>query len=315
MNDTKQKLPSIFQDLELGIGTWQWGDRLYWGYGTHYDEDTLREAFISCLDHGIRFFDTSEVFGMGKSETLLGRFLSETELKTIIATKFMPFPWRLRKSSLIKALKKSISRLNREYIDLYQIHMSLPPLTIETWMDAMLDAYQIGLVKTIGVANFDRSQMQRAYDALIRQGVRLNSNQVEYNLLNRSIEKNGLLKHCQDLNIALIAYSPLSQGVLSGKYSIDTPPSGMRGRRYNRKFMEKIEPLVKAMKKIGADHAGKTCAQVALNWIICKGAFPIPGIKNIEQVEENSGAGGWELTDEEISRLDLMSDQISENLN
>jgi aryl-alcohol dehydrogenase-like predicted oxidoreductase len=176
----------------------------------------------------------------------------------------------------------------------------------------MAEAVQAGLTRSVGVSNYDRSRTQRAYDALNREGIRLTSNQVEYSLVNRKVEKEGLLKHCQELGVRLIAYSPLGMGLLSGKYTKDNPPPGVRAGRYNRRFLERLTPLLTLMKHVGSDHAGKTPAQVALNWVICKGALPIPGAKNLDQAEMNAGALGWSLTEEEVAALDKASDALSE---
>lgn len=137
------------------------------------------------------------------------------------------------------------------------------------------------------------------------------SNQVEYHLLERRIEKNGLLKQCNELGIKIIAYSPLAMGILSGKYTPENLPNGVRARHYNRALLEKIQPLIKSMKKIGMNHDGKTASQVALNWVICKGALPIPGAKNANQLEQNVGATGWRLLEEEINLLDDLSDSVA----
>jgi aryl-alcohol dehydrogenase-like predicted oxidoreductase len=130
-------------------------------------------------------------------------------------------------------------------------------------------------------------------------------------LLNRTVEKNGTLARCKELGIRLLAYSPIEKGLLSGKYSVDAPPPGARGRTYTS-LLPKIGPVLKLMTEIGQDHGGRSNAQVALNWLICKGALPIPGAKNAEQAQQNAGALGWRLTDEEVVRLDEASNKISE---
>lgn len=305
------QLNPIFENVRLGVGTWAWGDRLFWGYGRGYQEADLRKAFDSTLSSGIRFFDTAEVYGQGKSEDLLGKFIRDSGQEVIVATKFMPFPWRLSRRSLVRALKKSIHRLGLEKVSLYQIHSPLPPITIETWMDALSEAVQNGLTSAVGVSNFDMDQMMRSYDSLVHRGIRLSSNQVEYNLLNRSIEFSGMLERCCELGVVLIAYSPLALGLLSGKYTPENPPQGIRGSRINKKYLNQIQPLIKLLRKIGADHEGKTPSQVAINWVICKGALPIPGAKNELQAEQNSGALGWTLSESEIAQLDDASFQIS----
>lgn len=314
MNDALIQRHPVFENISLGIGTWAWGDSLFWNYGRGYGEEDLRQVFQKSLAAGVRFFDTAEVYGQGKSETFLGRFIEESSAKVIVATKFMPFPWRLRRKSLIKALKKSLSRLGLPMVDLYQIHNNLPPVTVETWMEAMLEAVQAGLVGAVGVSNYDRQQTQRALDTLTSQGVPLASNQVEYHLLNRTIEKNGLLDQCREQGVTIIAYSPLAQGILSGKYSPEHLPGGVRRGRYGRRYLDQIQPLLRVMRKIGADREGKTPAQVALNWTICKGTLPIPGAKTPGQLEQNLGALDWKLTEEEIAQLDETSDQVIRNL-
>jgi aryl-alcohol dehydrogenase-like predicted oxidoreductase len=176
-------------------------------------------------------------------------------------------------------------------------------------MDGMLECVKQGLTRTVGVSNFSQSRMLTAYSALARQNVPLASNQEHYSLLNRAVEKNGLLARCKELGIRLIAHSPLEQGLLTGKYNLDNRPPGTRART-PASLLSNMEPLIKLMTSIGQDRGGKTNSQIALNWVICKGALPIPGAKNVEQAQENSGALGWKLTEEEVARLDEVSDQI-----
>lgn len=297
--------------IEMGVGAWAWGDRWLWGFGGSYREEDVREAFEASLNNGIRLIDTAESYAQGESERLVGKFIHSVQEKFIIATKFMPYPWRLGKNSLRKALKASLERLNLPAVDLYQMHWPLPPVSIEIWMEAMAEARHAGEVRAIGVSNYDRSQMLQAYEALSRQGIPLASNQVEYHLLDRRIEKNGLLKQCQEMGIRVIAYSPLAQGLLTGKYTPQLPPKGVRGARISKGRLESIQGLIVQMRKIGAMHGDKTPAQVALNWIICKGALPIPGAKNQAQAIQNAGAQGWRLSEDDVALLDDAADQVS----
>lgn len=294
----------------LGIGCWAWGDRFFWGFGRNYNENDVKEAFDSSLAAGINFFDTAEVYGQGRSERLLGEFVHQTHQPVVIATKFFPFPWRLKKTALLHALQDSLKRLNLEQVDLYQIHSPFPPISIETWAEGLVLAVQSGLARAVGVSNYNAEQMQRAVETLSKYGIPLASNQVDYSLLDRKVELNGLLKTCQDSGVTLIAYSPLGQGVLSGKYSPENPPPGVRGRRYNRAFLEKIQPLLRLLRDFGRAHIGKTPSQVALNWVIQKGAVPIPGAKNARQAQDNAGALGWQLSVEEVVALDEASAKI-----
>lgn len=302
---------SLFTGVELGIGTWAWGDRLFWGYGQGYEHADLEAVFDTCISQELFFFDTAETYGQGASETFLGQFISKVNKPIKVATKFMPYPWRLGRGALRGALRGSLKRLGLEKVDLYQIHWPMPPVNIDTWMDAMVEAYQAGSIGAVGVSNYDRSQMLRAFDCLAHDGLSLASNQVEYNLINRKVEKNGLLKLCQERGIKLIAYSPLAQGMLSGKYTSENPMQGVRGGRYNRKYLTKLEPLIQLMRKIGDEHDRRSPAQVAINWVICKGGLPIPGAKNMLQAEHNAGSIGWRLTEDEVTRLDEASDQLN----
>jgi aryl-alcohol dehydrogenase-like predicted oxidoreductase len=131
----------------MGIGTWAWGDHLTGGYGNAYGEADVQAAFDACIERGVSLFDTAEVYGNGRSELRLGQFARRIEHPIIIATKFFPFPWRLRRSNLIDALRRSLGRLQVEQVDLYQVHWPFPPVPIETWMDAMADAVEAGLVR------------------------------------------------------------------------------------------------------------------------------------------------------------------------
>ncbi|MGQ9832898.1 MAG: aldo/keto reductase [Candidatus Villigracilaceae bacterium] len=296
--------------VEMGVGTWQWGDRIVWNYDSSHTKDFIRAAFNASLEQGIRLFDTAEIYGNGQSERILGQLLKETNLPVLVATKFMPFPWRLERKSLLRALKHSLNRLGLESVDLYQMHWPFPIVSIERWMSAMAEAVQQGLARTVGVSNYNYAQMMRAFSALERRNIPLASNQVEYNLLNREIEKNGLLKRCQELGIRVIAYSPLAMGLLTGKYGPENPPPGLRGRKYASQ-LKRLKPLLNLMTEIGREHESKTCSQVALNWCICKGTLPIPGAKNAEQALMNAGALGWRLTEEEVARLDHASENVT----
>ena len=297
--------------IEMGLGAWQWGDRIVWQYGHGYSVQEVRQAFQTSIHEGINFIDTAELYGNGLSERLLGRFLKETDQPVLIASKFFPLPWRFRKAALPRALKGSLARMGVEKVDLYQIHWPSLLMSTDTTMEGLEECVKSGMARTVGVSNFGQSRMLAAYSALARHNVPLASNQVHYSLLNRTVEKNGTLARCKELGIRLIAYSPLEKGLLTGKYSVDHPPPGTRARGYAN-LLPKIQPLLKLMTEIGQDHGGKSNVQIALNWVMCKGALPIPGAKDGAQAQENAGALGWKLTDEEVARLDEASDRILE---
>lgn len=296
--------------MQMGLGAWAWGDRVVWQYGRAYMDADVREAFRASLAEGIRFIDTAEVYGGGRSERLVGQFIRESGEAVLVATKFFPMPWRLYAGSIVAALRRSLSRLHLEAVDLYQIHWPSPLLSVEKMMDGLRACVEAGLARTVGVSNFDQAYMLRAYTTLARHDIPLASNQVHYSLLNRAVEKNGLLARCAELGVRLIAYSPLEMGLLTGKYGPENPPPGNRAARYTR-ILPALAPLTKLMTEIGQDHGGKFNSQVALNWVIRKGALPIPGAKNADQALQNAGALGWQLTEDEVARLDAASDQAT----
>lgn len=288
----------------MGLGAWAWGDRFYWSYGKTYGQPDIEQAFEVSVAGGVDFIDTAEIYGFGRSEKLLSALLHRAPETRVVTSKFFPFPWRLGPKSLRRALKGSLHRLGLKQLDLYLIHWPNPPVSIETWMDALATCVAEGLTRSVGVSNYSIEQMQRAADRLDRHGLVLACNQVHFSLLHPEPMQDGLLEACSRLDISPVAYSPLAQGLLTGKYLPDSPPSGLRRRRYSRGMLERAASLVEKMKDIGAAHDGKSPAQVALNWVISKGAIPIPGAKNGRQAGENLGALGWRLTPQEVETLD-----------
>jgi aryl-alcohol dehydrogenase-like predicted oxidoreductase len=287
----------------LGVGTNSWGVN-------RKADPGLQSTFDAALNRGVNFFDTAEVYGFGGSERTLGLFLQTTSQPLITATKFAPLPWRVRKTSLIAALQASLARLHLTRADLYLIHFPLTPVSVETWMDALADAVEAGLTRAVGVSNYNADQMQRAHAALARRGIALACNQVEYSLLRRKVERNGLLALCKELGVTLVAYRPLCSGLLSGKYTPDSPPSGLRRRMYDHAYLLRIAPLIDRLREIG-QRQGKTPSQVALNWVMCQGALPIPGAKNAQQAADNAGALGWRLEADDLAALDRACKETS----
>ncbi len=297
----------------LGLGTWSWGDSLFWQYGSAYGIDEVRAAFKASLAAGVNFFDTAEVYGLGKSEELIGQFIqevmSESDTPAIIATKYMPVPWRFSAQSVADALTASLKRLKRSSITLYQVHWPFDFfMSQKTLMNALADEVEQGRIKTIGVSNYSARQMREAHSYLAQRGVSLAVNQVQYSLLHRNIETNGVMEAAQNLEMTILAYSPLAQGLLTGKYTVgsDLQPAGARklDPKFSKKGLQKIEPVLAALRSIG-DAYDKTQVQVALNWLICKGnVVPIPGAKNAKQAGQNADALGWEMTEAECKQLD-----------
>ncbi|WNZ22995.1 aldo/keto reductase [Leptolyngbya sp. NK1-12] len=292
----------------LGIGTWAWGDKLFWNYGKEYDAADLQAAFKTALDSGILFFDTAEIYGFGESERLLGEFMQQTDRPVTIATKYFPLPWRFNADAVADALTASLKRLQLPTVTLYQVHWPFDFLMGQTTlMNALADEVKQGRIQAVGVSNYSAEQMRQAHRLLADRGVPLAVNQVQYSLLARQIERNGVLSTARELGVTILAYSPLAQGLLTGKYTPETytPPTGARklDPRFSRSGLEKLAPVINLLKSIGERH-GRTPAQVALNWLIAQGnVIPIPGAKNPNQVEQNAGALGWSLTESEVAEL------------
>ncbi|MEX0761828.1 MAG: aldo/keto reductase [Dehalococcoidia bacterium] len=291
----------------VGAGTWQWGDRFYWGFGRSFSEQDVREAYRACIESGVTFFDTAEVYALGGSERLLGRFTGEEGGPAVVATKFLPYPWRLSGRSLRSALRKSLRRLGMERVDLYQVHQPWRPRPVEAWASALADVAEEGLVRSVGVSNYSADQMRRANDVLSARGVPLASNQVGYSFLNRKVERNGVAEACRELGVTLIAYGPLAEGLLTGKYSTENPPPLLRRVRWARRRLPLLPPVIGLMREIGQAHGDKSPSQVALNWLMRKGAVPIAGSKSAAHARSNAGAMGWRLSDDDMAALDEVS--------
>ncbi len=306
----------------LGVGTWAWGDKATWGMGG-YDADlseaTIREAWDASIDAGVTFFDTAEVYGGGESERIIGSMLAADRAAgidrsdVVVASKFMPSPWKLNvRSSLLASLRASVARLGVDAIDLYQIHGPISLRSHGAIADALAAGHEAGLVKAVGVSNYSSAET-RSIDAELRsRGLRLATNQIEFSLLRRSPETSGLLATCAELGVVPLAYSPIGQGRLTGKYSASNPPPGRRG--FSAHPMEVVDRVVAELVRIGAAAGDKTPSQVALNWIIAKGAVPIPGAKNGAQAAENAGALGWELSGDDVAALDAAALEGIRNL-
>ena len=297
--------------IPLCVGTWAWGDKLFWNYGSNYGATEVEAAFKTSLDAGVNFFDTAEVYGNGLSEELLGQFIKKTSQPVQIATKFGPVPWRITRKSVSDALSASLKRLQVEQITLYQVHWPFTfLLSQETLMNALADEVKKGRIQAVGVSNYTAEQMREAHKILAARGVPLATNQVRYSLLSRQVEKQGIVGAARELGVTILAYSPLAQGLLTGKYNAqEAQPAGARkfDSRFSKSGLEKIELVMSTLRKMGK-RRDRTPAQVALNWLICQnGVIPIPGAKTAKQAAENAGALGWHLSQDEVNQLELMT--------
>ena len=296
----------------MGCCTWAWCNILLWGYQPAMNGE-LERVFRECVAAGITFFDTGDSYGTGRlqgqSEKLLGQFSQAYEGlnqdKICLATKLAPYPWRLTPQAMVGAGMASQQRLQRP-IDLVQLHWSTAnyaPWQEQPLLKGLVQLCQRGHAKALGLSNFGPKRLQKAYDFCQNEGVSIVSLQVQYSLLSTDpVSKLGLKELCEQLGIKLIAYSPLTLGLLTGKYGPQGPfPPGIRGLLF-RRLLPKIQPLLDTLQAIARERE-KTMAQVALNWCICQGTMPIPGAKNCQQVQDNLGALGWQLDRGEMDEL------------
>lgn len=294
----------------MGIGAMVWGQpkgMARWtpaqlAYGPSHGTAEEEQALQVSLDAGVNLIDTAEMYSNGASERRVGELVHGKDV--LIATKFPPSPFS-REDAFPKALGDSLTRLQRSSIDLLQHHFPSGRISIPKLMNLMADAVEAGKIKAIGVSNYSAEQMRLAHAELAKRGIPLASNQVQYSLLYRKPEVDGVLDACRELGITLIAYSPLAQGALTGKYSAETKASGLRRflPSFNRKAMEAVQPVLELLRQIGGRY-GKSPSQVALRWLIeNETVLPIPGAKNSRQAAENVGALSFSLTAEEVQKL------------
>lgn len=303
----------------LGVGTWAWGDRSTWGMGGYdfdFTRDSIQEAWNASIDAGVTLFDTAEVYGKGESERIIGGLLAADPVRAksvAIATKFMPVPWKLNvRDALMKSLRASLERLGLPSVHLYQIHGPISFRSHAALADALAAAHEAGLVEAVGVSNYSPREVRSISDELRKRELRLATNQIEFSLLRRVPETGGLLAACRDLEVVPLAYSPIGQGRLTGKYSAARPPQGKRN--FSNHPMEVVERVVSELRRVGDVNGGKSPSQVALNWVMAKGAVPIPGAKNEQQAKENAGALGWRMSEDDLAALDQVSLEGIKNL-
>ncbi|WP_421845214.1 aldo/keto reductase [Mycobacterium sp.] len=275
----------------IGLGTWQFGSR-EWGYGAPYASGAAREIVRRARALGVTLFDTAEVYGMGKSERILGEALGDERAEVAVASKIFPvapFP------AVIKQRQRaSARRLQLDRIPLYQIHQPnpiVPDSVIMPGMRELLDRDKIGAA---GVSNYSLSRWRKADTALGRPVI---SNQVHFSLAHPSA-LDDLVPFAERENRIVIAYSPLAQGLLGGKYGLDNRPGGVRALNplFGTENLRRIEPLLQTLRAVAADVGAKP-AQVALAWLISlPGVVAIPGASSVEQLEFNVAAAEIELS-------------------
>ena len=302
----------------VGLGCWQFskGHGLSAKFWPILRDEEIHDIVRISLEGGINWFDTAEAYGGGESERALSKALESIDgfsEDVIIATKWRPF-FRTAKS-LLTTIDRRLANLAVQRIDLHQVHNPYSFSSTRSEMQAMAQLVKSGKVRYVGVSNFSAENMRKAQDELSRNGLNLTANQVHYSLLHRRIEKNGVLDTAKELGISIIAYSPLEQGLLTGKFHDD--PSLIQNlsgfRRYRSEFkprgLEKSRPLVHALKELAGKH-GATAAQIALNWLISHSGdlvVAIPGATKAQQAGDNAGSLKFRLSQDELEYLGRIS--------
>lgn len=302
----------------VGMGCWQFSKGH--GFGGKYwpvlTDERIKGIVRASLEGGINWFDTAEAYGWGESEKALSRtlkLLGKSSEEVIVATKW--FPVFKTAKSITKTIDKRLEHLSGFRIDLYQIHQPYSLSSTTAQMNAMAQLVKDHKIRYVGVSNFSAEKMKKAHAELSSLGLDLISNQVVYSLLNRKIETNGILDTARELGISIIAYSPLAQGIVSGKFHDN--PELIRSRPGYRKYMpafkpkglEKSRPVVQALKEL-AEKYNATPSQIALNWVINfrgDSVVAIPGATKLKQAEENAGSFNFKLTKDELELLDEIS--------
>ncbi len=291
---------------KIGLGAWQFGSR-EWGYGESYANDEARAIVRRAIELGVTLFDTAEIYGFGRSERILGEALGDDRESVFLATKIFPV---LPAAPVVEQRAvASANRLGVHHLDLYQVHQPNPVVRDGTTMRGMRALQRTGLVREVGVSNYSLERWQAAERAL---GSRVLSNQVSYSLADRKPE-HGLLEYAQSSERMVIAYSPLAQGLLSGKYHRGSRQAN-RVRAFSPLFrpanLDRASGLIAALREVADAHSA-TPAQVALAWVIHHPAVvAIPGASSVAQVESNAAAAEIDLTDAEYQALSAASDEF-----
>ena len=300
----------------IGLGTMEFSGGGRGMIGSAYprvsqeDKDAIVKA---ALDGGINWFDTAEFYGKGHSESTLAAALKSagrSDQDVVIATKWWPVFRTAR--NIAHTIPDRIRCLDGYAIGLYMIHQPFSFSSVEQEMAAMADLVDAGKIRSVGVSNFNAQRMRRADKALRARGLSLAANQVLYSLLDRSIEKNGILETAKELGVTIIAYTPLASGLLTGKYHrqpelIQAKP--WLWRTFMRRGLEKSRPLVTALAELGGKYQASP-AQVALNWVIHghgDTVVAIPGATKVHQARESAGAMDFRLSADDRARLDELS--------
>ena len=292
------EVDGVGRTSRIGLGTWQFGSR-EWGYGDDYASGPARDIVQRALALGVTLFDTAEVYGTGRSERILGEALGDARTEVAVASKVFPvapFPAIVKQRA-----RASAQRLQLTRIPLYQVHQPNPVVPDSVIMPGMRDLLDDGVIGAAGVSNYSLARWQAADAALGRPVI---SNQVHFSLAHPQA-LDDLVPFAEREQRIVIAYSPLAQGLLGGKYGLDNRPGGVRAmnRLFGTENLKRVEPLLQTLREVAADVDAKP-AQVALAWLISlPGVVAIPGASSVEQLEFNVAAADIELSAEAVAAL------------
>jgi aryl-alcohol dehydrogenase-like predicted oxidoreductase len=286
----------------IRLGAWQIGTR-YWGWGTEFGPDNVSALLDAARDAGINLIDTAEIYGQGESELQLGANLPSNDDHFLIASKASP--WHLGASSVQRAAARSLQRLQRPSMHLYQVHFPNVVMPLSRTMSGMRNLQREYLVEQVGVSNFSRARWARAERAL---GALVITNQVDYSLLKPRVFP--ALEPMLDDGHVMIAYSPMAMGLLSGKYNTEQHPTGARVKLpgFSARNYVNVRRVLEVMEGIAKAHTALV-SQIALAWVIAHpNVIAIPGAKSPEQVRQNAEATDIQLSESEMAALDEVSE-------
>lgn len=302
---------SEIQISPIIMGTWQAGKTMW----TDIDDNESGKAIRAAFDAGITTFDTAEVYGNGHSEKILGKALEGIRKDVVVATKV--FSNHLKYQQIISACERSLKNLNTDYIDLYQIHW--PPgsfghaaVPMQEIFKALGELRTQGKIRAIGVSNFNRSQMEAA-----AQWGKIVSLQPPYSLFWRHIEKEAA-PYCRENGMRILAYSPMAQGLLTGKFGTDHRFKKGDHRSSNRLFQpEHFQRVREALARLApmADDKNVSLGQLALAWVIAQpNTCAVAGARNADQAIQNAAAAQIQLSEDDLAAMDEISRSVTDHL-
>ena len=300
----KDNLPKI------ALGAWAWGND--GTFGNEHKIEDLKPIYDKSMELGLNLWDTAYVYGMGKSEEVLGEFLKTSNREEfVISTKFTPQLAEMFEANEVTSMYENSAKiLGVEDIDIFWIHN---PVGAPDWTKKLVETAKEHDIKMIGVSNHNLAEIKQANESLKEAGLKLGAVQNHYSLLNRSSEDSGILEYCKENDIIFFSYMVLEQGALSGKYGTAHPfPEGSdRANAYGGSLAE-IEELNKAIAEIAENHNAKV-AQLPIAWAIAKGTLPIVGATKVHHVEDAADAVNIELSDDEIKTMEELADKANVN--